>query len=212
MARNNGINSTALLLDQWLETQPDGTLILPAQVPILAPAKTVNNLLANATKSGQLRRVAPGIYQKPKDSKLLGPLRPSMEEVAQAIAQRDGARIIPTGALALNILGLSTQVPMRTVYLTDGSPRVVKVGKNEIRFRRATLKLLSVKGKLSLLAMLAMKELGLEEMTDKHARNTIIRALLQEDETTLRHDAFLAPRWMQTVFHEAIKQKMAIGK
>ena len=97
-------------------------------------------------------RVAQGIYVRPKISKLLGPLVPSAEEVAEAIAKRDRIRTLPTGSYALNALGLSTQVPMNIVLLTDGSPREIKVGKRKIKFKKTTPKNLLAKGKISRLS------------------------------------------------------------
>jgi hypothetical protein len=74
-------------------------------------------------------RIAEEVKTYPKVDKELGVLFPSTEEIAKAIARRDKARIVPTGVQALNKLGLSTQVPMKVVYLTDGAARTVKVGK-----------------------------------------------------------------------------------
>jgi len=206
MARDNGINSTAIQLEEWIFAQPEGALILPQEVPVLAPRKTINNLLAMLALQHKLERIAAGIYYKPEYHPQLGMLRPSVEVIAKAISRRDGARIIPTGPLALNKLGLSTQVPLRIVYLTDGSPRIVKIGNGEIRFRKANLKLLSIKGELSLLVMLALKELGIEGLDDE-AKKKIIHALQQEPMEILLHDARLVPAWMQGIFHEAIKIK-----
>ena len=206
MARINGISSTALLLEEWLSEQPDGMLLFPTDVPILAPVKTITNLLASAVKKGLLSRLASGIYQKPKIDPVLGPLQSSTDDIASAIARRDGARIIPTGALALNRLGLSTQIPMRPVYLTDGAPRNIKIGKRELRFQKITLKLLSIKGELSLLAVLALKELK-QEGIEENTASVIIKALLHEKEETLRHDVRLVTAWMRPFFHEAISIK-----
>src|SRR6056297_835188 len=69
--------------------------------------------------------------------------------VAKAIAKRDKARIIPTGAMALNALGLSTQVPMNVVYLTDGAARRINIGKRKIIFKKTSPKNLSAIGKIS---------------------------------------------------------------
>jgi hypothetical protein len=63
---------------------------------------------------------------------------PTTEQIAEAIAKRDKARIIPTGAYALHMLGLSTQIPMNVVYLTDSSARKVKVGKQTIVFKKTS--------------------------------------------------------------------------
>ena len=85
----------------------------------------VQKALSRMARKGVLLRVCHGIYCYPKiDKELgLGQLFPSYEDIAQVIAKRDKVRIFPAGALAQNMLGLSTQVPMNVVYLTDGSNR-----------------------------------------------------------------------------------------
>ncbi|MCD8500524.1 MAG: type IV toxin-antitoxin system AbiEi family antitoxin domain-containing protein, partial [Bacillaceae bacterium] len=93
----------------------------------------VRHALSRLCKSGLILRLAEGIYLYPKiDKELgLGVLYPSIDTIAKAIAKKDKARIVPTGVYALNRLGLSTQVPANAVYLTDGSPRRIKVGKGK---------------------------------------------------------------------------------
>jgi hypothetical protein len=77
----------------------------------------------------------------------IGLLFPSPDKIAQAIAKRDNARILPTGNYAMNLLGLSTQVPMNVVYLTDGSPRKVNIGRRKLLLKKLPLVILSIKGK-----------------------------------------------------------------
>lgn len=83
--------------------------------------------LERLVAKGILIRLARGVYCYPKEDKVLGlgVVYPSYEEIAQSIAQRDKARIAPTGVYAMNILGFTTQVPMNLVFLTDGSPRSI---------------------------------------------------------------------------------------
>jgi len=92
-------------------------------------AKAVNKALERLVKTGEISRVSRGIYARLKKHPVFGELLPGAEEIAKAIAKKDKARIIPTGVLALNALGLSTQVPLNVVYLTDGSARTVKIRK-----------------------------------------------------------------------------------
>lgn len=86
-------------------------------------AKAVQKALERLVEKEVLLRVATGIYTGPRISKVLGSIKTDLEEVAAAMAKRDKARILPTGAYALNALGLSTQVPTKVVYLTYGSAR-----------------------------------------------------------------------------------------
>jgi hypothetical protein len=147
--------------------------------------------------------VAQGIYVLPKESSFLGKLIPSAEEVAEAIAKRDRIRTLPTGSYALNALGLSTQVPMNIVLLTDGSPREIKVGKRTIKFKKTTPKNLMTKGKISRLAIQALKEIGNGKVTDAEEKK-IVNLLQKEDKTDLKHDITLAPVWIQKIIKKAL--------
>lgn len=71
---------------------------------------------------------------------------PTAEEIAMAIAKRDKIRLLPTGVYGLSALGLSTQLPMRLVFLADGAPREIKLGKRSIKLKKTTPKNLSTKG------------------------------------------------------------------
>ena len=108
-----------------IKTLPAGDLFLPADFSDLGSSEAVRISLFRLEKEGVIYRVAQGIYVLPKESSFLGKLIPSAEEVAEAIAKRDRIRTLPTGSYALNALGLSTQVPMNIVLLTDGSPREI---------------------------------------------------------------------------------------
>jgi len=148
-------------------------------------------------------RVAHGIYVRPKISKLIGPVTPSAEDVAEAIAKRDRIRTVPTGSYALNALGLSTQVPMNIVLLTDGSPREIKVGKRTIKFKKTTPKSLLAKGKISRLAIQALKEIGNGKVTE-YEEQKILVLLRKEDEKDLKYDIALAPVWIQKIMKKAL--------
>ena len=106
---------------------------------LLGTPVSVKTALHRLVKKKILHRLGRGIYTKPEYSKFMGKeVLPSLEEIAFAIAKRDKVRIIPTGSYALHVLGLSTQIPMNIVYLTDGTPRRIKIGNSDILFRRAS--------------------------------------------------------------------------
>ena len=151
-----------------------------------------------------LVRVAQGIYVRPKISKLIGPLVPSAEEVAEAIAKRDKIRTVPTGSYALNALGLSTQVPMNIVLFTDGSPREIKVGKRKIKFKKTTPKNLMAKGKISRLVIQVLKEIGNGRVNETEEKK-ILGLLKKEDVKDLKYDIALAPVWVQKIMKKALQ-------
>lgn len=116
----------------------------------VGPGKSINKTLERLVDKGELLRVARGIYTRPQISKLLdSALTPSIETIAKAIARRDRARIVPTGVYALHVLGLSTQIPMNVVYLTDGAARKVQIGKQTILFKKTAPKNLAAIGEIS---------------------------------------------------------------
>ncbi len=157
-----------------------------------------HRLLADAT----LVRLAHGIYYYPKtDMQLgLGILYPSVDEIAVAIAKRDKAKIAPTGAYALNRLGLSTQIPMNVVFLTTGTPRRVKVGGGHgILFKHSSSgKNFDYRSELMMLIVSAMREIGRNKLTEEE-RSRILDLASKVPETEFNHDIQLAPAWVRTI-------------
>ena len=148
------------------------------------------------TISGELHRVATGIYVRPEKDKVLGIVLPGIEEIAEAIRKRDKARIVPTGSYALYKLGLTTQVPMNAVYYTDSTARKIKVGKQTITFKRASARNLSAIGGISKLAIQALRTIGKDKVSNEELIK--IRELLkQEKPFHLQHDLKLAPAWIR---------------
>lgn len=182
---------------------PKGELLLPADFSEFGSSEAVRLSLFRLEKEGVIIRVSQGIYVRPKESNLIGKLIPTAEEVAEAIAKRDRIRTVPTGSYALNALGLSTQVPMNIVLLTDGSPREIRVGKRKIKFKKTTPKNLLAKGKISRLVIQALKEIGNGKVTMEEELK-IVDLLKKEDEKDLKHDIALAPVWIQKIMRKAL--------
>ncbi len=188
---------------QHIEAFPKGELFLPSDFIELGSSEAVRLSLFRLEKEGVITRVAQGIYVRPRESSLIRKLTPTAEEVAEAIAKRDKIRTTPTGSYALNALGLSTQVPMNIVLLTDGSPREIKVGKRKIKFKKTTPKNLMAKGKISRLVIQALKEIGNGKVTAVEEQK-ILDVLKRENEKDLKHDIALAPVWIQKIMSKAL--------
>ena len=202
MLHNIGMTSIEDNILTQIESLPKGNLLLPTDFSDMGSSEAVRLSLFRLAKQGVIVRVAQGIYVRPKESSLIGKLIPTAEEVAEAIAKRDRIRTLPTGSYALNALGLSTQVPMKIVLLTDGSPRIIKVGKRTIRFKKTTPKSLLAKGKISRLVIQALKEIGIGKVTLEE-ENNIVALLKKEDRNDLKHDIPLAPVWIQKILKKA---------
>jgi hypothetical protein len=170
-------------------------------------AKAVSKAMERLVKKGILERVARGIYSRLEIDPILGPIKPTTEAIAEAIRRRDKSRIIPTGSLAMNALGLSTQVPMNVVYLTDGTARKINLGKRKIVFKKTTPKNLASIGEISSLVIQALKEIGKDKVTEKEVA-IIIKHLEKEDLYRLEHDIKLAPEWIRIIMRKALKPKM----
>ncbi len=159
-------------------------------------AKAVGKALERLVKSGELYRVAKGIYVRPVKDKLLGIVLPGIEDIAEAIRKRDKARIVPTGSYALYKLGLTTQVPMKVVYYTDSTARTVRIGKQTITFKRASARNVSAIGDISKLAIQALRSIGKDKVRDEEI-SRISELLTHEKPYHLQHDLKLAPEWIR---------------
>jgi hypothetical protein len=127
----------------------------------IASRGTIDMALASLTRSGTIRRVRRGLYDMPKVNPALGgKLSPDIDEAAQAIARRQRWKIVPEGAWAANLLGLSTQVPSKIIYLTDGPNNEVPIGRRSIYFKHARPKAMAgLEGKYALVVQ-ALRHLG----------------------------------------------------
>jgi len=190
-------------LEEAIHNKKPGTIMFTNEFEFLGNPGAVNIAIHRAEKKGMINRLARGVFAKPKDSSLVGAVQPSVEDIAVAIAKRDRARISPTGAYALYQLGLTTQLPLKVVYLTDGSPRKINIGKRSIQFKPTTPKMLSLKGKVSMLVVQALKSIGNRKVT-KDEEQKIIKLLEQEDRGHLRHDISLAPQWIGEIMAKAL--------
>lgn len=164
----------------------------------LGSRRAVDVTLHRLARDGVLRRLDRGLYYIPRSHPVLGEIRPTPEAVAQAYAARQHCRIQPSGAHAANLLGLSEQVPLKLVYLTDGASRRIQVGHQEILLKRTTPKNMATAGRMSGVVIQALRHLGRRNVTDAMIR-MLQRRLTRADRVRLRKDAPLAPAWIAEV-------------
>lgn len=139
---------------------------------------SIDKALSTLTKKGKIRRVARGVYDYPKYSDFLDQqLAPDIEQVARAYARKSNWTIEVSGDTALNILGLSTQIVAKYIYLSNGPNKSYKImDKISLEFKKSSLKNIGFKHKESSLVVQALKALGKEHVTDtviKKIRNKI---------------------------------------
>ena len=164
----------------------------------------IKKSLQRLTNSGFFVRLAKGIYWFPKKEKELYGVKisgkPTLDEIAKAIAKRDKARIVPTGLHALNLLNLSTQVPANIVYLTDGTARKINIGDGKgILFKHTSeVKRLAYKSEYLMLIVSALREIGENKITDEQfaiTKKHFSHITKQEIETDLK----LIPVWIRKI-------------
>ena len=158
----------------------------------VAPSKAVYSSLSRLADEGIIRRISHGIYDYPQFSKLLNsPISPDMEKIAKALARKFGWRIYPEGETALNILGLSTQVPSKYVYLTDGPNKSLEIGNRKLVFKKRSTAQISLSYETSLIIQ-AMKSLGRSGITQEHIRKISSQLSKKEKNKLLRETKNLA--------------------
>jgi hypothetical protein len=179
-----------------------GAVHVPADFLDLGSRAAVDQALGRLARAGTIRRLARGVYDFPKQDPRLGALSPSLARVAVAIARSTKSQLQVSGAQAANQLGLSTQVPARLVYLTDGPTRTIQVGNRAIAFRHAAPRKLAGAGTAAGVVMQALRHLGRDGVTpDVVAR--IRKVLRDRDRAAMSRHAAIAPAWMRPVL-EAI--------
>lgn len=187
---------------QRITSKKRGTIFFAQDFSDLGTPEGIRQALVRLVAKATIRRVAQGIYVRPEYQEHIGEVMPSAEDVAHSIAKRDHIRIIPTGVYALNLLGLSSQVPLKLVYLTDGAPREIQIGKRTIKLKRATPKNFLAKGKISGLVIQGLREIGQDRLTEE-VEIKIISMLRSENQVHLKHDMLLAPVWIRKIMQKA---------
>ena len=164
------------------------------------------NVLAELAKAGKLMRVAFGIYVKPVMSDL-GSVMSTPYEIAEAVAKRDDAKLLPHGTTAENYLGFSTQVPMNIIYLTSGTPRKLKIGSRTIIFKHRVPSTFAYRGKIMPILVLALQSIGKSNITDNTL--AIVYKVLKQypEENTWQDDIAHAPLWVRLIIKN-IKEKI----
>lgn len=184
-----------------IKSKKYGTILFASDFADAGERKTINKAFERIALSGKIIRLARGIYCKPKvDIEFgFGVIYPSVDDVAQAIAQRDKCRIVPTGDTALNKLGLSTQVPMNAVYLTDGTPRRIKIYNGRgILFKHVVPKRLDFKSELIMLITFALQTLGQGNLSEEQF-SRIKQLLSNEPKERISEDLKLIPGWIRSI-------------
>jgi len=185
-----------------------GWVFTPANFSDLGSRDAVASALRRYRKSGLIRQLARGLYDYPRTEPELGMLTPSSDSVARAIAGRDAVRLQPSGAYAANLLGLSPQIPMKIVYLTDGRSKTVQIGEKQIILKRTTPRNMATAGKISGLVIQALRHLG-QNHVDEDVIDRLCRRLDADAKKQLLKDVRFAPAWIVDIMRRLGKKEEA---
>ena len=150
---------------------------------------------------GFIRRVARGLYNRQEKHPLLGQVPTRPDEIAKSLAGRDATRVPPTGASAANALGLSDQVPMKVVYLTDGRTRHMQLGNLEIVLWHTAPRFMATAGRISGTVIQALRWLGRRNVV-KRVIILLRRRLSDSDRRQLLDDFRYAPAWIADIMRQ----------
>ncbi len=182
-----------------------GRIFFPDDFSAKESSDTIRSALVRLCDDRIIIRLAQGIYYYPVIDKKwgMGIIYPSIDDIAQAIADKEKCRIAPTGSAALNALGLSTQMPTNVVYYTDGSPRNIRIGNGRgLLFKRSTdMKRFAYKNKMMELVVVALREIGNGKVSEED-KKIVAGHLKSVSEDDYLHDLTLAPVWVQKILKE----------
>jgi hypothetical protein len=182
-----------------------GWVFSPRDFLDLGARQAVDLTLSRLTEKGTIRRLSRGLYDYPRVHPKLGLLAPGEDQIARAIVGRDRVKLQPSGAYAANRLGLTEQVPMKVVFLTEGASRKLQVLNREFILKRTTPRQMDAAGKTSGLIIQALRHLGRAQV-DAAVISRLKSTIPPEVRRTLGADARLAPSWIGKILLDLAKE------
>lgn len=174
----------------------NGSVFVSTDFTDITDKKTVNMALLRLANEGLVKKILFGVYYKPEYNELLGEtVAPSPNKVAHALARNFGWTIVPCGDTALNLLGLSTQVPSQWVYVSDGVYKEYSFGNTVIKFKRTTNKEISKLSYKTALTIQALKALGKENVSEQIICR-LKKVLSEEEKEKMLTEAKSATSWV----------------
>jgi hypothetical protein len=181
-----------------------GWCFTPSDFLSIGHNTTIRQILLRLEKVGFIRRVSWGLYEYPRKHQKLGLLPPDIQQVVKAITRKDNINVLPSGAMAANLLGISNQVPAKIIYLTEGVSKRIQIGKQEIIFKKTTPKNMATANTFAGIAIQGLKYLGIKNVDSSVL--TKLRNRLSKDEIySLKKYGRYAPVWIQKIFQLLIE-------
>ena len=173
-------------------------MFTPSAFLDLGGRSVVDVTLNRAARVGRIRKLGRGLYDYPRLGSDGVPLPPATDAVVRALVDREATRFQPSGAHAANVLGLSEQVPVRAVFLTEGRGRTVTLGARKIVLRHATPRQMATAGRKSGTIVQALRWLGRSNVDDS-IKAKLRRQLKSEDRRDLLFATRHAPAWISSI-------------
>ena len=181
-----------------------GWVFTPKDFLDLGSRALVDQALSRLTHQGLIRRLGRGVYDFPRQHEVLGQLAPDTDGLARAVAPKTASKVFMSGAMAANTLGLSTQVPAKPTYITDGPSRTRKVASRTVTFKRSKVPLLDGVSDKANQTLQALAHIGKDNIDDAMLRRCA-KTLTDRDVRGMLGNASRTPSWMADIIHK-IKQ------
>jgi predicted transcriptional regulator of viral defense system len=178
-----------------------GWVFTPREFATLGSRAAIDQTLSRLHRAGKIRRLARGIYEFPRVHPRIGVLSPSAEAVAKAVAARTHSRITISGATALNLLGLSTQVPVQNLYLTEGPSRTVRIGNQTVTLKHVAPSKIIGAGTEAGIIIQAVRSLGQKRISEIPTQ-ALAKRLPRLVKAAVKRLALAAPAWSQPVLRQ----------
>lgn len=180
---------------------PEATPICAAALLHLGNRAAVDQALSRLARAGELARICQGVYMRPIETRF-GRRSPSVGKALSALAQLWGETIVPSGAASAHALGLTVQVPVRSVYLTSGPNRRLQFGNMEVELRHAPRWQLVVPNSRAGAVIRAMAWLGPEDV--RVGLGKVVPGLTAEEVKELSEARARMPQWIAAPLSELV--------
>ncbi len=193
-------------IEEKIDNADFGSVFIISDFTDLANYDTARKTLSRLENNKKIKKIYRGIYYKPKFSKLLNePVAPNISNVAEAIARNYGWSITPSGETALNLLGISTQVPGRYSYISSGPYRSYTIGNSKIEYVHRNDKDINSKSYQTRLIIQAIKSIGKDRINDYIPQ--FRKKISQEDKELILKEGQRSTAWAYAAIKKIAKEE-----
>jgi len=198
--------STIQQIRKTINRMPKGELFTAKNFRHLGSADNIKQILSRLVKEGLIERTTRGVYLKPKIIKNIGTVLPPAREIAKTLTESTGETIVVHGAEAARQLNLTTQVPMRHIFYTNGESRILKIRNQTIELKHVNPSRLIAPDTMAGMAILALIYLGKNHVTDGVIEK-IKMQLSSHDFDNIYKEIKNMPAWLASAFYHYKKEK-----